>query len=112
MAAHGCRRGVLSAPKSVAIASGLEPSGTSVLLMRTIGAVISVVGLGRCAHVAGALAESRRWMLAATASDALDTVVCGAAFVPLANGSWGAASCRSPSSQLISLPTGLGTVPR
>jgi hypothetical protein len=85
---------MLSAPKvPLRFASGLEPSGTSVLLMRTIGVRDLVVGLGSVAAArGGALAESRRWMLAATASDALDTVVCLASFRAIGKrDAWGAA---------------------
>jgi len=58
------------------LAGNGEPSGASLLLMRTIGIRDLVIGLGTVAAArTGAVGDERRWVSASMASDALDTVV-------------------------------------
>jgi hypothetical protein len=58
------------------IAGNGEPSGSSLLLMRTIGVRDLVLGLGTvAATTTEGDDEATRWMLATLASDTLDTVV-------------------------------------
>ena len=53
-----------------------SPTGTSLLLMRTIGIRDLVLGLGTVAAAqTGEDSDARRWAKATLASDALDTVV-------------------------------------
>ena len=53
-----------------------EPTGASLLLMRTIGIRDLVVGMGTVAAARSpGSGDGRRWTLAALASDTLDTVV-------------------------------------
>jgi hypothetical protein len=62
------------------ITGGEPPTGATLLLMRTIGIRDLVLGLGTLAsHRSGASEDSRRWLVATTASDALDTVASLAA---------------------------------
>jgi hypothetical protein len=62
------------------LASAEPPSGTALLLMRTIGVRDLVLGLGTvtAAHAADA-SGARRWVKATLASDTLDTVLSLAA---------------------------------
>ena len=58
-----------------------EPTGTDVLLMRTIGIRDLVLGLGTVAAArSGDVGEVRRWTTAALASDSLDSVASLASF--------------------------------
>jgi hypothetical protein len=60
---------------SMRVAGGEPPSGATLLLMRTIGVRDLVLGLGTLAsHRSGVSGDERRWLVATTASDALDTV--------------------------------------
>ena len=53
-----------------------EPTGASVLLMRTIGIRDLVLGLGSVAAArSNDMSDARRWSAAALASDSLDTAV-------------------------------------
>jgi len=57
------------------LAGGEPPTGATLLLMRTIGVRDLVLGLGTLAsHRSGVPGDARRWLVATTASDALDTV--------------------------------------
>ena len=63
------------------LAGGAEPTGASVLLMRTIGIRDLVLGLGTVAAAASAVTgDVGRWNSAALASDSLDTFVSLASF--------------------------------
>ena len=63
------------------LTGGGEPTGASVLLMRTIGIRDLVLGLGTVAAAASGLAgDADRWNAAALASDSLDTVFSLASF--------------------------------
>jgi hypothetical protein len=63
------------------IAGGEEPTGASVLLMRTIGIRDLVLGLGTVAAArTGEAREVRRWTAAALASDSLDVAASLASF--------------------------------
>ena len=56
------------------VAGGEPPNGATLLLMRTIGIRDLVLGLGTLAsHRSGGPGDSNRWLVATTASDALDT---------------------------------------
>jgi hypothetical protein len=58
-----------------------EPTGASVLLMRTIGIRDLVLGLGTVAAArSGQVREVRRWTAAALASDSLDVAASLASF--------------------------------
>jgi hypothetical protein len=57
------------------LAGGEPPTGATLLLMRTIGIRDLVLGVGTLAsHRAGGSGDARRWLVATTASDAIDTV--------------------------------------
>jgi len=63
------------------LAGSEEPTGASVLLMRTIGIRDLVLGLGAVAAArSGVAGDVGRWNSAALASDSLDTVVSLASF--------------------------------
>jgi hypothetical protein len=70
------------APKApMRLAGGAEPTGASVLLMRTIGIRDLVLGLGTvAATTSGVAGDVGRWNSAALASDSLDTFVSLASF--------------------------------
>ena len=58
------------------LAGNTEPSGASLLLMRTVGIRDLVLGLGTVSAArSGTGAEARRWTTAALVSDSLDTVL-------------------------------------
>jgi hypothetical protein len=58
------------------MAGGAEPTGASVLLMRTIGIRDLMLGLGTiAAATSGVEGDADRWNSATLASDTLDTVV-------------------------------------
>lgn len=65
----GAPRMLLKAP------TGAEPTGSALLLARTIGIRDLVIGAGTLAAVrSGSEDDIRRWAIAALASDALDAV--------------------------------------
>jgi hypothetical protein len=68
---------LIAAPGAPMRLAGTEsPTGTALLLMRTIGIRDLVLGLGTVAAAqTGDDADARRWAMATLASDALDTVV-------------------------------------
>jgi hypothetical protein len=72
---------LMVAPGAPMRLAGTEsPTGTALLLMRTIGIRDLVLGLGTVtAAKSGDEADTRRWTKATLASDALDTVVSLAA---------------------------------
>lgn len=72
---------LMVAPGAPMRLAGTEsPTGSALLLMRTIGIRDLVLGLGTVAAARGANAsDARRWTTATLASDALDTVVSLAA---------------------------------
>jgi hypothetical protein len=72
---------LIAAPGAVLRISGKEPpTGTALLLMRTIGIRDLVLGVGTVTAAGGSDAsDARRWAKATLASDALDTVVSLAA---------------------------------
>jgi hypothetical protein len=58
------------------LSGNMQPTGASVLLMRTIGIRDLVLGLGTVAAArSDDAADIRRWTSAALASDSIDTVV-------------------------------------
>ncbi len=72
---------LIVAPGAPMRLAGTEPSGASLLLMRTIGVRDLVLGLGSVAAArSGSAADSRRWMSMVLASDSLDTVIGLASF--------------------------------
>jgi len=74
--------GLIAAPGVPMRISGREePTGASVLLMRTIGIRDLVLGLGTVAAArSGEVREVRRWTAAALASDSLDVAASLASF--------------------------------
>jgi hypothetical protein len=72
---------LIAAPGAPMRLAGTEfPTGTALLLMRTIGIRDLVLGLGTVAAArSGDDSDARRWVMATLASDALDTVVSLAA---------------------------------
>jgi hypothetical protein len=63
------------APKQVLRVATTEVSGSMLLLTRTIGIRDLVIGLGTLRALrSDNVADSRRWMAASLASDALDTI--------------------------------------
>jgi hypothetical protein len=68
---------LIAAPAAPMRLSGREePTGASVLLMRTIGIRDLVLGLGTAAAArSGEVRDARRWAAAALASDSLDVAV-------------------------------------
>ena len=63
------------------LAGNGEPTGASLLLMRTIGIRDLVLGLGTVAAArSNEISDVRRWTSAALASDSIDTVVSLASF--------------------------------
>lgn len=68
---------LLAAPGAPLRLAGTEsPTGTALLLMRTIGIRDLVLGLGTVtAAQPGGESDARRWAVATLASDTLDTVV-------------------------------------
>jgi hypothetical protein len=73
---------LIAAPEVPMRISGREePTGASVLLMRTIGIRDLVLGLGTVAAArSGEVREARRWTAAALASDSLDVAASLASF--------------------------------
>jgi hypothetical protein len=74
--------GLIAAPGVPMRISGREePTGASLLLMRTIGIRDLVLGLGTVAAArSGQAREARRWTAAALASDSLDVAASLASF--------------------------------
>jgi hypothetical protein len=68
--------GLIVAPRAIARSSSdPAPSGTAVLLMRTIGVRDLVLGAGTVAAANAGDGQAQGWLSATLASDALDVVV-------------------------------------